>query len=197
MGQNVTLVKQGGNPTFASLTVNGPTNLSGSFNTSGSLNVSGSIFVSGSLVVSGSIIAQSLVVNTTTYSSGSNVFGNLSSNTQVFTGSMYVTGSSATFSGNVGIGTSSPNFRLSVVGAGTYTAGAVDVGEFADQISGGSKRGVTLGYYANGTSATAGSIRVPNNGDLLINASGGNVGIGNTNTSYTLDVSVQEDLQEY
>jgi len=92
MSQTVTLVRLGGSPTFASLNVNGPTNLSGSFNTSGSLNVSGSVFVSGSLVVSGSIIAQSLVVNTTTYSSGSNVFGNSPSNTQVFTGSMYVGG---------------------------------------------------------------------------------------------------------
>ena len=114
MGQTVTLVKQGGNPTFASLIVNGPTNLSGSLYTRSNLNVSGSTFVSGSLVVSGSIIAQSLVVSTTTYSSGSNVFGNSPSNTQVFTGSMYVGGliSGSTFYGSGANLTQIPNSAL-------------------------------------------------------------------------------------
>jgi hypothetical protein len=92
MSQTVTLTRQGGNPTFSSLIVDGPTTLSGSLYTRSNLNVSGSIFTSGSLVVSGSIIAQSLVINTTIYSSGSNIFGNSPSNTQVFTGSMYVGG---------------------------------------------------------------------------------------------------------
>ena len=114
MGQTVTLVKQGGNPTFASLAVNGSTNLSGSLYTRSNLNVSGSIFASGSLVVSGSIIAQSLVVSTTTYSSGSNVFGNSPSNTQVFTGSMYVGGliSGSTFYGSGANLTQIPNSAL-------------------------------------------------------------------------------------
>ena len=114
MGQTVTLVKQGGNPTFASLIVNGPTNLSGSLYTRSNLNVSGSTFVSGSLVVSGSIIAQSLVVSTTTYSSGSNIFGNSPSNTQVFTGSMYVGGliSGSTFYGSGANLTQIPNSAL-------------------------------------------------------------------------------------
>lgn len=114
MGQTVTLVKQGGDPSFTSLTVNGPTILSGSFYTSGSLNVSGSIFTSGSLVVSGSIIAQTLIVNSTSYSSGSNVFGNSPSNTQVFTGSMYVRGfiSGSSFTGSGAGLTSIPNSAL-------------------------------------------------------------------------------------
>ena len=114
MGQTVTLVKQGGNPTFASLAVNGSTNLSGSLYTRSNLNVSGSIFASGSLVVSGSIIAQSLVVSTTTYSSGSNIFGNSPSNTQVFTGSMYVGGliSGSTFYGSGANLTQIPNSAL-------------------------------------------------------------------------------------
>jgi hypothetical protein len=114
MGQTVTLVKQGGDPTFTSLAVNGPTILSGSFYTSGSLNVSGSIFTSGSLVVSGSIIAQTLIVNSTSYYSGSNVFGNSPSNTQVFTGSMYVRGfiSGSSFTGSGAGLTSIPNSAL-------------------------------------------------------------------------------------
>jgi hypothetical protein len=114
MGQTVTLVKQGGDPTLSSLIVNGPTNLSGSLYTRSNLNVSGSIFTSGSLIVSGSIIAQTLVINTTIYSSGSNIFGNSPSNTQVFTGSMYVGGliSGSVFYGSGANLTQIPNSAL-------------------------------------------------------------------------------------
>ena len=48
MGQGVTLVKQFGNPTFNSLTVTGPTNLSGSLSISGSINVNGNVTASNS-----------------------------------------------------------------------------------------------------------------------------------------------------
>jgi len=85
-----------------------------------------------------------------------------------------------TSAGNVGIGTTAPNMRLSVVGDGSYTSGEVSVSEHVDQIGTSGKRGVILGYYANGTLATAGMIRVPNNGNLVINPSGGNVLVGTT-----------------
>ena len=42
MGTSVVLVRQYGNPTFRSLTVEGPTNLSGSINITGSVNFTGS-----------------------------------------------------------------------------------------------------------------------------------------------------------
>ena len=42
MGTSVVLVRQYGNPTFRSLTVEGPTNLSGSVNITGSVNFTGS-----------------------------------------------------------------------------------------------------------------------------------------------------------
>ena len=42
MGTSVVLVRQYGNPTFSSLTVEGPTNLSGSVNITGSVNFTGS-----------------------------------------------------------------------------------------------------------------------------------------------------------
>jgi hypothetical protein len=45
---SVTLVKQYGNPTFSSLTVTGPTNLSGSISISGSINISGNVTASNS-----------------------------------------------------------------------------------------------------------------------------------------------------
>jgi hypothetical protein len=74
-----------------------------------------------SLTVAGTLTAQTLVVQTITssivYSSGSNIFGNSLGNTHLFTGSLSLTGSTATFAGNVGIGTTSPSQKLEVAGA--------------------------------------------------------------------------------
>jgi len=94
----------------------------GSFATTGSNRFNGDQTITGSLTVTNTITAQKLVVQTITssvlYSSGSNVFGNDISNTQVFTGSIYQTGSVAAFMGNVGIGTTSPSASLHIKGAG-------------------------------------------------------------------------------
>jgi hypothetical protein len=89
--------------TSAGVEVIGGTKLSGSLIVSGSATTIGATTLSGSLNVSGSITststitAQTLVVQTITssvlYSSGSNVFGNSLSNTQVMTGSVGITGS--------------------------------------------------------------------------------------------------------
>jgi hypothetical protein len=68
---------------------------------------------SGALTTTGTITAQTLVVQTITSSvnfvTGSTKFGVISSNTHQFTGSMSVSGSTAYFAGNVGVGTTSPN----------------------------------------------------------------------------------------
>ena len=78
--------------------------LNGTYATTGSNTFAGIQTVNSNLVVTGSITAQTLVVQTVTssvvYSSGSNVFGNASSNTQTFTGSLLISGSSY-FSGSV------------------------------------------------------------------------------------------------
>ena len=102
--------------TAAGVEVIGGTKLSGSFIVSGSATTIGNTVLSGSLNVSGSITststitAQTLVVQTITssvlYSSGSNIFGNALSNTQLMTGSVGITGSLAvngtgTFSSNI------------------------------------------------------------------------------------------------
>jgi hypothetical protein len=103
-----------------SLSVSGSTNIYGTTNVTGSVNVSGStgtaitanvdtiVFtgsyaqsgsstIAGNLTVTDTITAQKLIVQTVSssviYSSGSNKFGNDLSNTQVFTGSVDVTGS--------------------------------------------------------------------------------------------------------
>jgi hypothetical protein len=66
---------------------------------SGSQSISGSI-TANDITVTGTLTAQTIVAQTITssilYSSGSNIFGNSSSNTQVFTGSIRITGSLTT-----------------------------------------------------------------------------------------------------
>lgn len=47
MGTSVTLVAQYGNPTFSSLTVNGPSNISGSFFNSGSISATNNLSIAG------------------------------------------------------------------------------------------------------------------------------------------------------
>jgi hypothetical protein len=110
-----------GNQTITgSLSVSGSTNIYGTTNVTGSVNVSGSTgtaitanvdtivytgsyaqsgsaTISGNLTVTDTITAQKLIVQTVSssviYSSGSNKFGNDLSNTQIFTGSVDITGS--------------------------------------------------------------------------------------------------------
>jgi len=75
--------------------------------------------ITGSLTVTGQVVAQTLNVQQVTssivYSSGSNIFGNTLGNTQQFTGSLQVSGSSHNILGNVGIGpTGTPAAELQV-----------------------------------------------------------------------------------
>jgi len=103
--------------------LNGVLDISGSAVITGSLIVTGSINTIGDISGSnsrftGTITAQTLVVQTVsssiTYSSGSNIFGNLATNNQVFTGSMYVTGAFYVTTGSVGIGTAAPVSNLHI-----------------------------------------------------------------------------------
>jgi len=81
----------------------------GVFATTGSNQFNGSQAITGSLTVTGQVVAQTLNVQQVTssivYSSGSNIFGNTLGNTQQFTGSLQVSGSSHYVLGNVSIGT--------------------------------------------------------------------------------------------
>jgi hypothetical protein len=83
--------------TIGATTLSGSLTVSGSATTIGATVLSGSLNVSGSITSTSTITAQTLVVQTITssvlYSSGSNVFGNALSNTQVMTGSVGITGS--------------------------------------------------------------------------------------------------------
>ena len=123
-----------------------PIQLSGSLVITGSITTTGGITISGSIlsasysdtasisnnfrvlgnltastaVITGTLTAQTLVVQTVTssivYSSGSNVFGSVTSNLQTFTGSIQASGSSSHFlmGGSVGIGTASPSSPLEI-----------------------------------------------------------------------------------
>jgi len=64
MGTSVTLVRQYGNPTFNSLIVEGPTNLSGSFFNSGSITTANNLIVSGNSTFISSITASGDITTT-------------------------------------------------------------------------------------------------------------------------------------
>jgi len=93
---------------------NAPVSQSSGFklDVSGSSRFAGNTTITGSLTVTDTITAQRLVVQTitssTSYITGSTIFGSLSTNTHQFTGSVLV-------SGSVGIGTNAPTAPLTIV----------------------------------------------------------------------------------
>jgi hypothetical protein len=176
-----------------SISMQAPPVISGSLTLTGSINATGDITAS-SARFSNIITAQTLVVQTVsssiTYSSGSNVFGNLQSNNQVFTGSLFVTGS-------IGIGTSSPTIKLFISDAQTNPAiaGGGPSGSF-----GFTEGNVTLSMGISGSNYP-GWIQVYNKAftsnyyPLSLNPNGGNVGIGTTNPTSLLEVQKDQNAQ--
>jgi hypothetical protein len=178
----------------------------GSFATTGSNAFTGSQTITGSLTATGTITAQTLVVQTITssveYSSGSNIFGSLSSNTHQFTGSVLM-------SGSVGIGTSSPIALLTVAQVtANMTASRSQIaittgGNYGNVIGSGAEKYLDLSFYGY-TNAEVARIRswdesnVTTNGTLTfwtLPAGGsvtermritstGNVGIGTSSPNF-------------
>jgi hypothetical protein len=172
--------------------------VSGSSRITNGLTVTGSLNVSGSITSTGTITAQTLVVQTVTssieFNTGSTRNGSLLTNTHEFTGSLFQTGSTAAFMGNVGIGITNPSNKLAVVtptsaddilpalGANGGKFALLNNGGLYGLISGVLGTGVTY-IQAQRVDGTATAY------NLLLNPNGGNVGIGKTTASAKLDVS--------
>lgn len=99
--------------------------------------------------VANTLTTTTLVVNTISssvvYSSGSNIFGNALSNTQVMTGSLQVTGSTHYLLGNVGIGTTSPT----IYGGGMEISRVSQAGLRVSSTGGISPGGIEIGYESS------------------------------------------------
>jgi hypothetical protein len=127
---------------------------------SGSATITGSLVVTGSLNTTGTITAQTLVIQTISssveYSSGSNVFGSLSTNTQTFTGSVGITGSLAV-NGTV---TSNAPLTINNNSAGT----GITFGGQNWQLGSAGANGATISYNGNvGYNFNAGAVATPFN----------------------------------
>ena len=175
----------------------------------GSVFGSGSLTINGCITATGQIVAQTINVQQVTssivYSCGSNVFGTSLSNTQQFTGSMFITGSNlnanvgsacfqgsvcapaAIFSGCVGIGTISPQANLQVLGT--------------IKVATGNAQGILGLGEANGTTVNVGLWRgaanAPTTDGNFLNLGGydgivfatGNAAIGSQTERVRLDTS--------
>jgi hypothetical protein len=107
------------------LDVSGSGNFTNNLTVTGSLNLTGALtassaIISGDVIIQGTASVNTLIVNQTQLSTGSNQLGDAVNDTQTLygsviipTGSFTVSGSSY-FSGNVGIGTTSPGRKLNV-----------------------------------------------------------------------------------
>jgi hypothetical protein len=147
--------------------------------------VSGSLLVTGSLTTTGTITSQTLVVQTITssieFNTGSTRNGTLSTNTHEFTGSVSITGS----------GTATKLIVASDANAGTIDFGTgiykgimdYSAGSGLWRLNNQSAGAASTLYYQFQSDGTA-SMSILKNG---------NVGIGISNPSYSLDISAKTD----
>jgi len=147
---------------------------------SGSLELTGSVVASGNFTTTGNITAQTLVVQTITssinYITGSSDFGSLQSNRHTFTGSLFITGSTSTFSGCVNIGTAGSE-KLNIFGAGSQFINIKNTTSNADMFVGMSSA-LAAAFIGTGgidpiVFSTAGSekMRISSCGNVGINVS--------------------------
>jgi hypothetical protein len=161
----------------------------GVFATTGSNQFNGSQAVTGSLTVTGQVVAQTLNVQQVTssivFSSGSNIFGNDLGNTQQFTGSLQVTGSTHYLLGNVGVGIAIPTNPLHIV---SNTLSQLNI----QALSGNTNAQINLEPTGTGIALIGPANNVDfafrtNATERLRITSGGNVGIGTNDPQSVLN----------
>jgi hypothetical protein len=199
-----TLVSGSAQISFAGIT-NKPTDIVSSsvqvkgynvFATTGSNQFNGSQAITGSLTVTGQVVAQTLNVQQVTssivYSSGSNIFGNNSGNTQQFTGSVSVTGSlavngalsgtSAAFSGLV---TTNDNLRA------LQTTTSANSQIIADSDNGSTLRAAIITFGSTASDSLLGILRASNS---MLYKDGGKLAIG-TRSAQDLVLSTNDTVR--
>jgi len=148
-------------------------------------------FTASNILVTGTLTAQTLVVQTVTasqeYSSGSNVFGNSLTNTQVFTGSVSITGSLSVNS--IPVVLSNQTGSMSVLSASyAYTASsAISAYTASSAIS--SSFSITSNVAYSGTGSFTGSFIGAHTGSLF-----GTASIA-TSASYTQLAATSSNIQ--
>ena len=162
----------------------------GIFATTGSNQFNGNQSITGSLTVSGQVVAQTLNVQQVTssivYSSGSNIFGNSVSNTQQFTGSLQVSGSSHYLLGSVGVGTTTPEGKLTIQGTAAELPNSGTAANSLIQLKSNLSTELNMGLntvsgdYGAYIQASDNNLAVPYG--LYLQPNGGNVGIGTIKT---------------
>jgi hypothetical protein len=149
-----------------SISMQAPPVISGSLTLTGSITSTGPITGSG-FFTAGTITAQTLVVQTVTSSvssiTGSTKFGSLTSNTHQFTGSIYHSGSTVAFTGNVGIGITNPSVDLEVLNT---------IKSRTQVYVGNNSANSKIEFQTGGSTNYAGNIFLNSNADLL-NINGG------------------------
>jgi hypothetical protein len=153
--------------------------ISGSSIFTGSIGLQGSITASAALIT-GTLTAQTLVVQTITssilYSSGSNIFGNRLTDTQQFTGSVLITGSTVSLTGGSFSGSGANLFNIPASGITGLNLSRIATGSISASVN----------------TDISSSFRLTSGSNTLLNVTReGFVWIGNgtfTNQAYQLDV---------
>jgi hypothetical protein len=154
--------------------------ISGSSIFTGSIGLQGSLTASNALIT-GTLTAQTLVVQTITssilYSSGSNIFGNRLTDTQQFTGSVLITGSTVSLTGGSFSGSGANLFNIPASGITGLNLSRIATGSISASVN----------------TDISSSFRLTSGSNTLLNVTrDGLVWIGNgtfTNQAYQLDVN--------